>query len=111
MFNDFRQFVTCLNVFFLDIQNVDSITSKHYQKLNEQQSESLVSGVREQMQSEFARGLSVLQESTLRIIRDSIRESFTQHFTDISGARYGNRIKYKYYSDCCCFRNLFCKHK
>ena len=39
------------------------------------------------MQAEFSRGLTLLQENTLRTMRDSIKESFSQHFSDISGVR------------------------
>ncbi|XP_031786817.1 enhancer of mRNA-decapping protein 4 [Nasonia vitripennis] len=69
------------------LQNVDSIMDKQYQRQNKQQSEALANAVREEMQNEFSRGLSMMQENTIRSVRDSVRENFTQHMSDISGIR------------------------
>jgi hypothetical protein len=76
-----------VSFYFIDLQNVDSIMDKQYQKQNKQQSEALATAVREEMQTEFSSGMSVMQESTVRSVRDAVRENFTQHMSDISGIR------------------------
>ena len=60
---------------------------KQYQKQNKQQSEALAKIVREELQSEFSRGLSAIQENTIRSVHDSVKENFTQHMSNISGIR------------------------
>ncbi|XP_014208396.1 enhancer of mRNA-decapping protein 4 [Copidosoma floridanum] len=69
------------------LHNVDGIMDKQYQKQNKHQSEALTSAVREQVQTEFSRGLTMIQENTIRSMRDSLKENFTQHMSDISGIR------------------------
>ncbi|KAJ8686594.1 hypothetical protein QAD02_022388 [Eretmocerus hayati] len=69
------------------LQNVDSMMDKQYQKQNKLQSDTLTKVIREEMQNEFTRGLSAMQENTIRSVRDSVRENFTQHMSDISGIR------------------------
>lgn len=60
---------------------------KQYEKQNKQQSEVLTKTVQEEVRTEFLRGLSMIQENTIRIVRDSLKENFTQHMSDISGIR------------------------
>lgn len=74
-------------MFSKDLQNVDSIMDKQYQRQNKLQSEALANAVREEMQNEFTRGLTAIQENTVRSVRESVRENFTQHMSDISGIR------------------------
>lgn len=69
------------------LQNVDIIVDKQYQQRNEQQSEALSTLVREELRNEFSRGLSTLQEDTVRIVRESIRDNLNQQLNEISGAR------------------------
>ncbi|XP_058807631.1 enhancer of mRNA-decapping protein 4 [Phymastichus coffea] len=69
------------------LQNVDSIMDKQYQRQSKTQSEALASVVREELQSEFCKGLSMMQENTVRSVRDCVRENFTQHMSEISGIR------------------------
>lgn len=76
-----------LNHLYLDLQNVDSIMDKQSQRHNKEQSEALASAVREEMQNEFCKGLSMIQENTVRSVRDCVRENFTQHMSEISGIR------------------------
>lgn len=65
---------------------------KQYQRQNKLQSEALSTAVREEMQNEFTRGLAAIQENTIRSVRESVKENFTQHMSDISGIRY--ELKY-----------------
>ena len=74
-------------LFCVDLQNVDSIMDKQYQRQNKQQSEALAAAVREEMQCEFSKGMTQIQENTIRSIRDSVKDNFTQHMSDISGIR------------------------
>lgn len=60
---------------------------KQYQRQNKLQSEALAAAIREEMQNEFSRGLAAIQENTIRIVRESVKDNFTQHMTDISGIR------------------------
>ncbi|XP_006608463.1 enhancer of mRNA-decapping protein 4 [Apis dorsata] len=69
------------------LQNVDAIADKQYQQRNEQQSEALSALVREELQTELNRGLIILQEGTIRTIRDSIRDNLNQQLTEITNAR------------------------
>ncbi|XP_051158885.1 enhancer of mRNA-decapping protein 4 isoform X2 [Leptopilina boulardi] len=69
------------------LQNVDTVVEKQCQKRYDQKSETLVSVVKDEMHAALTRGLSVLQEGTLRTIRESMRENLTHHFSDISGVR------------------------
>lgn len=69
------------------LQNVYTLADKQYQERNEQQSEALSALVRDELQTELSKGLSELQEGTIRTIRDAIRENLNQQFTEISNAR------------------------
>ncbi|XP_043498767.1 enhancer of mRNA-decapping protein 4 [Polistes fuscatus] len=69
------------------LQSVDSIMDKQYKQRNEQQTEALSLSVREEIRSEFSRGISSMQEDTVRIVRESIRENLNQQLNEISGAR------------------------
>lgn len=66
---------------------MDTVVEKQCQKRYDQKSETLVSVVKDEMHAALTRGLSVLQEGTLRTIRESMRENLTHHFSDISGVR------------------------
>lgn len=66
---------------------MDAIADKQYQQRNEQQSEALSALVREELQTELNRGLIILQEGTIRTIRDSIRDNLNQQLTEITNAR------------------------
>ncbi|KAL7302340.1 hypothetical protein TKK_0005001 [Trichogramma kaykai] len=67
------------------IQNVDTHIDSQYQRHNKLQSDLLATTIREQMQNEFSRGLSAMQENTVRSVRDSVKENFTQHMSNLSG--------------------------
>ena len=69
------------------LQNIDTITEKQYQQRNERQSEALSALVREELQTELNKGLTTLQEGTLRTIRDSVRDNLNQQLTEITNAR------------------------
>ncbi|XP_076751007.1 enhancer of mRNA-decapping protein 4 homolog Ge-1 [Xylocopa sonorina] len=69
------------------LQHVETIADKQYQQRNEQQREALSALVREELQTELNRGLTTLQEGTIRIIRDSIRDNLSQQLTEITNAR------------------------
>ena len=69
------------------MQNVDSVMERQCQKRNDQKNEALIAIVKEEMHSGLTRGLSALQEGTMRTIRDCVRENLTQHLSDISGVR------------------------
>lgn len=77
----------CKASFFIDLQNVDAITDKQYQQRNEQQSGALSALVREELQTELSRGLTTLQEETIRTIRESIRDNLNQQLNEITSAR------------------------
>ncbi|OAD54594.1 Enhancer of mRNA-decapping protein 4, partial [Eufriesea mexicana] len=68
------------------LQNVDTIIDKQYQQRNEQQNEALSSLVREELQTELNRVLIILQEGTIRTIRDSIKDNLNQQLTEITNA-------------------------
>lgn len=72
---------------FIDIQHIDAIIAKQYQRHNEQLSEMLSTLVREEMQTELNRVLATMQDNTIRAVRDSIRENLNQQLTEISSAR------------------------
>lgn len=67
---------------------MDAIVDKQCQRRNEQLSEALSALVREELQTEMSRGLRTMQDGTIRVIRDSIRENLSQQLTEISSARY-----------------------
>lgn len=72
---------------FIDLQHIDTIIDKQYQRHNEQLSETLSTLVREEMQTELNRALTTMQDNTIRAVRDSIRENLNQQLTEISSAR------------------------
>ncbi|XP_076280591.1 enhancer of mRNA-decapping protein 4 homolog Ge-1 isoform X1 [Lasioglossum baleicum] len=69
------------------LQKVETIGEKQYQQRNEQQSEALAGLVREELQTELNRGLSNLQEGTLRTIRESMRDNLNHQLIEITNAR------------------------
>ncbi|XP_076383494.1 enhancer of mRNA-decapping protein 4 homolog Ge-1 [Megalopta genalis] len=69
------------------LQKVEAIADKQYQQQNEQQSEALAGLVRKELQTELNRGLSTLQEGTLRTIRESIRDNLNHQLNEITNAR------------------------
>ncbi|XP_031827294.1 enhancer of mRNA-decapping protein 4 homolog Ge-1 [Nomia melanderi] len=69
------------------LQKVEAIADKQYQQRNEQQSKALSGLVREELQTELSRGLSSLQEGTLRTIRESIRDNLNHQLNEITNAR------------------------
>lgn len=75
------------NIFFIDLQHIETIIDKQYQRNNEQLSKVLSTLVREEMQTELNRVLTTMQDGTIRTIRDSIRENLNQQLTEISSAR------------------------
>ncbi|XP_048508923.1 enhancer of mRNA-decapping protein 4 isoform X4 [Athalia rosae] len=75
------------------IQNVDAVADKQRQRRNEQQSEALAATVRQELQNELTKGVRVIQEGTTRVVRDTIRENFSQHLTEISGARLFGKLE------------------
>lgn len=77
----------CIIFSFIDLQHIDTIIDKQYQRNNEQLSEMLSTLVREEMQTELNRVLTTMQDGTIRTIRDSIRENLNQQLTEISSAR------------------------
>lgn len=72
---------------YIDLQHIDTIIEKQCQHRNEQLSEALATSVREELQTELNRILTTTQDSTIRAIRDSIRENLSQQLTEISSAR------------------------
>lgn len=72
---------------FTDLQKVEAMADKQYQQRNEQQSKALSGLVREELQTELSRGLSSLQEETLRTIRESIRDNLNHQLNEITNAR------------------------
>lgn len=76
-----------ITFFFVDLQHIDTIVDKQYQRHSEQLSEMLSTLVREEMQTELNRVLTTMQDGTIRVVRDSIRENLNQQLTEISSAR------------------------
>lgn len=66
---------------------------KQYKKRNDQQSEALALLVREELQNELTRGLSAIQEGTIRTIRETVRENLSQQLNEMTAARY-NEFSY-----------------
>lgn len=85
----FREYIIyiCIISLYIDLQHVDAIVDKQCQRRNEQLSEALSTSVREELQTELNRILTTTQDSTIRTIRDSIRENLSQQLTEISSAR------------------------
>ncbi|XP_018043704.1 PREDICTED: enhancer of mRNA-decapping protein 4 [Atta colombica] len=69
------------------LQHIDAVIDKQNQRHNEQLSETLSTLVREEIQTELNRILTTMQDSTIRVVRDSIRENLNQQLTEISTAR------------------------
>ncbi|XP_066583483.1 enhancer of mRNA-decapping protein 4 [Prorops nasuta] len=69
------------------LQNVEAVTEKQNQRRHEQQSEALANLIRQELQSELTRGLNLMQEGTIRTVRDSIRDNLSQQLTEITTAR------------------------
>ncbi|XP_078048281.1 enhancer of mRNA-decapping protein 4 homolog Ge-1 isoform X2 [Augochlora pura] len=75
------------DAFVRDLEKMEAITDKQYQQRNEQQSEALTGLVHKELQTELNRGLSTLQEGTLRTIRESIRDNLNHQLNEITNAR------------------------
>lgn len=65
------------------LHHIEVVVEKMCQKRNEAQSEALSRLVRDELQTEMAKGFGNIQEGVLRTVRDSVRDNMGAHFSDI----------------------------
>ncbi|XP_012532594.1 enhancer of mRNA-decapping protein 4 [Monomorium pharaonis] len=69
------------------VHHIELIVDKQFQLYNDQLSKILPTLIHDEVQTELNTVLTAMQDSTIRAVRDSIRENLNQQLTEISNAR------------------------